>query len=100
MLTAALLAGIDLSSRQNPFIEAFALVTMAIYLGMVHLLMLLLVASFFSRTALLVNIGGCFLLILLGLATWHHACMCPAVAAHAAPGGTILQQNSTADQHR
>src|SRR5690349_10885650 len=50
-------AGIDLNSRQSPLMEGFAIVTMAIYLGMVHLLIMLMVASLFSRTALYVMIG-------------------------------------------
>jgi hypothetical protein len=48
---------VDLSSRQNPLLEAFAVVTMAIYLGFVHLLGVLLLGSFFSRTCLLLLIG-------------------------------------------
>lgn len=51
------LAGIDLKSRQNPFMEAFALVTMAIYLGFIHLLGLLIVGSLFSSVCRMVLLG-------------------------------------------
>jgi hypothetical protein len=52
-------ADVDLSSRQTIFMEAFAVVTMAIYLGFIHLLGVLLLGSFFRRTCLLLLIGGC-----------------------------------------
>jgi hypothetical protein len=51
-------ADVSLSSRHTIFIEAFAVVTMAIYLGFVHLLGVLLLGSFYSRTCLLLLIGG------------------------------------------
>eukprot|EP00879_Flechtneria_rotunda_P003310 GHRR01003536.1.p1 GENE.GHRR01003536.1~~GHRR01003536.1.p1 ORF type:complete len:405 (+),score=83.80 GHRR01003536.1:328-1542(+) len=49
--------GVNLNSRQNPFTEGFALLTMALYLGWIHVLILLTVASLLSRTALIVLIG-------------------------------------------
>jgi hypothetical protein len=52
-----LCADIDLSSRQNPLMEAFAVVTMAIYLGFIHLLGVLLIGSLFSRWCLLLLLG-------------------------------------------
>eukprot|EP00878_Enallax_costatus_P007622 GHUV01007981.1.p1 GENE.GHUV01007981.1~~GHUV01007981.1.p1 ORF type:complete len:298 (+),score=73.54 GHUV01007981.1:1660-2553(+) len=50
--------------------EGFAVLTMAIYLGMVHLLMLLAVASIFSRTAMYIMIGTWCTLLLPAQLGW------------------------------
>jgi hypothetical protein len=49
--------GVRADTRQNPLVEAFALATMTIYLGWLHILGLLFIASFYSRTALIILLG-------------------------------------------
>ena len=49
--------GVQADTRQSPFVEAFALATMTIYLGWLHILGLLFIASFYSKTALLIFLG-------------------------------------------
>jgi hypothetical protein len=48
---------VTLDSRQSFFVEAFAVISMAFYLGWIHLLAGLAIASFFSKTAMLVFAG-------------------------------------------
>lgn len=49
--------GLSLEQAQPWWEEAFALVTMSLYLSWIHILMLLVVAAFFSKTAMWICIG-------------------------------------------
>lgn len=50
-------AGISLEVGQSLLGEAFALLTMSVYLSWIHILLMLMVAALFSKTALWVCIG-------------------------------------------
>jgi hypothetical protein len=65
--------GLGLNSRQNPLIEALAVISMAIYLGWPQVLLVLLVASFYSRVALAINV--CEYVWRLRGAGWVIACV-------------------------
>jgi hypothetical protein len=49
--------GINLERGQSWYGEAFALLTMGVYMSVPHILLMLVAASFFSRTALYICIG-------------------------------------------
>jgi hypothetical protein len=48
--------GLGLNSRQNPLVEALAVLSMAVYMGWPQVLLVLFIASFYSRVALAINI--------------------------------------------
>jgi hypothetical protein len=50
-------AGISLEGGQSWLGEAFALVTMMVYLGWIHILLMLMVGALFSKTCLWICIG-------------------------------------------
>lgn len=50
-------AGISLEGGQSWLGEAFALVTMCLYLGWIHILLMLMVGALFSKTCLWICIG-------------------------------------------
>lgn len=50
-------AGISLEGGQSLLGEAFALLTMSVYLSWIHTLLMLIVAALFSKTALWICIG-------------------------------------------
>ncbi len=49
--------GINLERGQSWFGEAFALISMALYMSIPHILLMLVVASFFSKAALWICVG-------------------------------------------
>lgn len=57
-------AGISLERGQSLLGEAFALATMGLYMSWIHILMMLMVAAIFSKTALWICIGEA------GVAVW------------------------------